>query len=239
MGVTFPTNCGLLHQLALRAFLDTKLANDGRKLHALSAVVFSHMALECFMNELTALVEREENPLEANDIPARVFVEVCRAIGTSPKSLETRFVIARKLLAGKTYDKGALPFQDLQMLRALRNELAHMKPEAPVWYGGADDRPWTERPTFLGSLRSRNLIGPDTDASVSWTILVATTEVASWACATSVTMVKSIVDHIENETLREFVETSAIDASFTHPSDWEARFTAAGAADQWTQELWL
>jgi hypothetical protein len=179
----FFLNLGRLHMIAKRAC--ARAYADGRPNDkedaALTAVLFSAAALEAYINETAQLIHKDPR-LSKSSSKVSAFAEVLDEAEHDRASLRLKFLLAKTVLSGHSFDRGALPYQDFDLLIALRNELMHSKLQR------IDD---THR--LVKCLRSRQILGAE-DANVrsSWISTIATPEVARWACDTAASMVNAI-----------------------------------------------
>ena len=151
---------------------------------ALEAIVFSVVALEGFMNEAAELASQPA-PLVIASLPPAVkaFARLTEEVEQS--NLKLKFLLARHVFTGETYDTGALPFQDFALLVDLRNSLVHYRSLESF------DVDQNGVPTFtpakiLDRLRSKQILAEqDPTVAASWLLIVATVAVARWSCASA------------------------------------------------------
>lgn len=123
---------GDLFTHATEAHNRSALVSDKETPEALTAVLFSVVALESFINELVDLasgIGDDEDPPEPRFLAlADVMEEIDHA------SLASKFLMAKWFLSGKSYDKSKAPYQDFAALIKVRNGLVHLKAEQ-YWPG--------------------------------------------------------------------------------------------------------
>ncbi len=90
---------------------------------ALVSVVFAAASLEAFLNESVYLAE---NTGGAQPIVS-TFAQVMADAEESKAQIQAKFQLGNLVLTGKSYDKGAVPYQDFADLLAVRNSLMHGK----------------------------------------------------------------------------------------------------------------
>jgi hypothetical protein len=90
---------------------------------ALVSVVFAAASLEAFLNESVYLAE---NTRGAPPIVS-AFAQVMADAEESRAQIQSKFQLGNLVLTGKTYEKGAAPYQDFSDLFAVRNLLMHGK----------------------------------------------------------------------------------------------------------------
>src|SRR4051812_15451205 len=154
---------------------------EGGEDPALVSIAFSVITLEAFLNEA---VEWTQNFIGGTyDLPiVSQFAQVMSVLEKRRDSLEDKFSIAHSMFVGKPADFGSAPYQDLKLLVALRNELLHFKPNAPVSYeAGAHP----VRQNLRERLRAKNILAENVEYAESWLFHASTKAVARWACKTA------------------------------------------------------
>jgi hypothetical protein len=121
--------------------------------------------------ELAAMAAMDHNIFKMPKLEALATiiseVEACRG------SVRLKFQWAMQIVTGSPFDKGAQPFQDFDLLIALRDMVVHLKPEH------ISDEP----PALARRLQKRGLIDPVPPDS--WESLVGKlcdVRIADWAC---------------------------------------------------------
>ena len=177
---TLPT--GHLFRIAVQA-ANTITAPDreGGENPALVSIAFSVITLEAFLNEA---VEWTQNFIGGKyDLPiVSQFAQVMSVLERRRDSLEDKLSVAHSMFVGKPADFGTAPYQDLKLLIALRNELIHFKPNAPVSYE-ADSHPVRQK--LREGLRAKNILAENVEYAESWLFHASTKAVAEWACQTA------------------------------------------------------
>ncbi|MCU1270325.1 MAG: hypothetical protein JWN74_1619 [Acidobacteriaceae bacterium] len=140
---------------------------------ALVSIAFSVITLEAFLNEATEFAGGQPS----NSGTTAVFAQV---MGTFEKmaSLEKKLSVAHSLLAGKPANFGAAPYQNLSLLVAVRNELLHFKPTAPLSF---EPEYHPVREGLRKRLSSLHVLAEGADIE-SWIFHVATRAMAEWSC---------------------------------------------------------
>lgn len=177
-------NSGILFSVAVSAFDRLKSApadKTGGQNDALVAILFAAATLEAFVMEL-ALMAESDSALFGHK-PLQSVAAVLDEIEHSRGSVRLKFLLAKVILGGETYDKGARPYQDFDTLFAMRDAIIHMKPEKITG----------EPHKILRRLRAKDLC-EDTEPGVtaSWLGQISTRAVARWACNVVVEMVESL-----------------------------------------------
>jgi hypothetical protein len=155
----------------------------GGKRSALVSVVFSVIALEAFVNEMTELAQNFASPQPAEvTVFAQMMGEADRA------SLEFRLLLAHWILTGRMMDKGSPPYQDFALLISLRNDLVHARPNDLFTHGISTNEEVHKR--LVSKFKSKNILA--FEPSGSWTHLVQTRAVAEWSARTVAAVVAEV-----------------------------------------------
>lgn len=159
---------------------------------AISALVFSFLGTEGFVNTLASISPKD---IPGKDAPAKALQlhDALAELEHTKESLTSKIQIAKIILSGVRYDPGVPPFQDFRILVRIRNQLVHHHPQHIYGQVGKDDF-GTEFPTFLRDLESRSLIMPfDRKVVQSWEGLISTPQVAEWAYRSVHTVITDLV----------------------------------------------
>ncbi len=137
---------------------------------ALVAVILSAASIEAFLNELLEVASASPSKPEY----LLAFVDLLREMDESRASIRSRLYTARFLLPGPNFQKGRQPYQDLDLLFAVRDHVLHLRPESL-------SRDGSGRQKLYKRLEARHLI--TRIGSLASTLSeIQTVEVASWAC---------------------------------------------------------
>ena len=142
----------------------------GRADDALTAVLLSAACLEAFVNELLAIatgVTHKPDYLVA-------LTDVLTEMERGRASVRSRLYTARFLLPGPSFVKGSQPYQDLDLLFAIRNHVLHLKPEMVPLTG-------VSRKGLYQRLLSQGVV-PQSEVRASTLSELQRIEVAMWAC---------------------------------------------------------
>ena len=154
----WPPNAPTLFSIAVESAKRIAGASrTGGHKDSLVSVVFAAAALEAFLNE-TAYLAGGKNSLRAPQ-PAVVsaFAQVMEDAEESRAQIQSKFQLSNLVLTGKTYDKGAAPFQDFADLIAVRNLLMHGNSNER--FSRVDDKPVLINPaTVVDRLSSKNVL---------------------------------------------------------------------------------
>src|SRR5438270_401317 len=138
---------------------------EGGESHAWISIAFSVIAIESFMNETVAFCESAVQAGEQRSLVS-LFSQIMSVLESRKASLEEKFSVAHSLLTGKPADFGAIPYQDLSLLIALRNELLHCKVTPPLRYN-ADYHPVRQKLRTM--LEGRKILAEAPEYAESWT----------------------------------------------------------------------
>jgi len=151
---------------------------------ALASILFSASALEAFIAEV-AIVGRMVPP---NDQDRRYILDVADAldeIESNNGSTRLKYLTAKILLPGEAYDRGNQPYQDFDLLFAVRNAIIHHRPQ----------RLSMEPNKIIKRLEPRGLASPTAPPTVTtWLSQLHRQPIAKWACNVAATMSRSIAD---------------------------------------------
>jgi hypothetical protein len=110
---------------------------------ATSAVFFSVAFLEATINELYFDMTREVHEYQLRASAVSALAEVWRGeISRDRLGILTKYQLALSLCGQELLSRGVAPFQDVELVIALRNSLVHYRPSGQVVY--ADSEPLTE-----------------------------------------------------------------------------------------------
>jgi len=139
----------IAHQAARRAADDAARPNALTD-NALVAIIMAATAAEAFINELADYLHVLRDSRAWAPIPPTLVAcaDVVKEVADTHGSVTLKYLVASFALTGRTFDKGAPPFQDFAELIKLRNAIVHLKPSDTV---GQKRR--TRSPT--AALRSR------------------------------------------------------------------------------------
>jgi hypothetical protein len=209
---------GSLLGVALDAAKSIKApARYGGQKPALVSIVFSVVALEAFVNELTELA------LDAKNYPSQVDPPVISAFGdcmteaeSSHASLQSKFLLGNWILSGERLDKGTQMYQDFILLVHLRNTLLHFNANPAFEQSTPLEEVHQE---LFKKFRSKNIVTEDTQGSDgTWTFLFETKAVAEWSCRTAAQMIRDFCSRVPQSTVKalcdHFVQAFAPDNLF-------------------------
>lgn len=160
---------------------------EGGQIAALTSIVFSVLAVEAFLNEVTELAAWSRY----KDSEPESVIAFARFMSDSELArlpLLSRLIHGNWILTGKNVDKGSAPFQDFSLLLGLRNDLVHFKPNEDIEVEIIRVKPEEVHKKRLEKLRSKNVLatsiaGNPLSGVSNWTFYVSTKAVADWGCA--------------------------------------------------------
>ena len=167
--------------------------------NAMIAVVFSALSLEAFINEvfsLAALPGNEQSPLAP--FPVTALGGIANEI--SGASIKLKFIVAKSILTGQSYDRISQLFADFSLLIDVRNEVVHLKPfESNNSVRG-----------IIKKLKKTNLLSSAYDPSrpTSLLMLISTRAAARWACNVTAEMVQSLIEAAPESQFRNNLKLS-------------------------------
>ena len=176
---------GVLYLVAKKAYDRTKSAPSGSARNqddALTALLFSAATLEAFIEEL-ALHAQSGMRLFPTASSLQALAQVLKEVEASRGSVRLKYLVAKVILSGSSYDKGTQPYQDFDLLFTIRDAIVHMKPE----------RVTQEPHKIVAALSARGLCEPENHhVKSSWVHQITTRAVARWACNVVRDMVNSV-----------------------------------------------
>lgn len=187
-------NSGVLFRIAREAYKRTSHAKSdiypGQK-DALVAIIFAASTLEAFINELADLALMSTNNTQKEKL-IQQFAEALHELENSNESTRLKFILSKLLISGQAYDKGAMLYQDFDLLFKLRNNIVHFK---PIDLTG-------NPPKFLRAMETRQLLGKFAEdipkEAVGWISKICTRNTAKWACNVASNMITDLKESIES-----------------------------------------
>lgn len=154
---------------------------------AIIAVILAAAASEAFINELAAEVQKIRDL--ASGLVA--FGSVMREIEDARGSLALKYLVASHALSGKMFDRGAQPFQDVDLLRRLRDLLIHVKSPDLLRDPPSSS---SQRLPLIVALRQKGLTYPLAKGTQTpWFNELQTYKLAAWACDISQKMILAVL----------------------------------------------
>ncbi len=192
-----PWLVGCAREFAWRCRADAAKQGFPETQAGISAILFAAIGVEAFFNELTAETEAlaRRDPILARLRDALIQAEEERA------RIELKFIVAC-MATGRAVDRGAEPFQGLDLLVDLRNAIAHVRSyEHAVAEDGRVD---SEPRKLLARLFARRLIAdPGRHPVEMFMSVVGTPEAAEWSVATAQATIDYVIDGLQDEHSRE------------------------------------
>jgi hypothetical protein len=191
-GSGYLLNSGVLHGIAKQAYERTVTAPSDTAQNqndALTAVLFAAATLEAFVMEL-ALTAEMGAKLSHTPSPVASLAGVLNEAESFHVSVKLKYILAKVILSGQPYDKGRQPYQDFDLLFAIRDAIVHYKPDNV-----------TQNPhKIVAALAGRGLCEPEQPhVKSSWLHQITTRAVARWACNVVHDMVASLREHFPED----------------------------------------
>ena len=158
----------------------------------MTALVFSAIAVEAFLNELAEFAAGAGG-VRGTDHPAlKALADTQAEAERSRGSLRLKFQLAAISLGGSPFEKGTPPYQDFDLLVSLRDALVHPKP-VKVFFEDAGVR--MQPDSLIKALAGRGLL-PKADPRIgmpfhAW---ISPRAVSRWAINTAVACVLAVVE---------------------------------------------
>jgi hypothetical protein len=174
---------------------------------AIVAIVFSALALEAFINEVGALA------VAATPSNARGDPPILDVLGTalvneeeSRDSILFKFLLAKRILSGLSYDKGRMPYQGFKALVNLRNALAHVKHLHIYGWTTTGLNLLTKPPSGIRHLESKHVLADVSDHTppAHWIEKLQCRATAIWACTTTADMIRSLIEAMPESQFRNW-----------------------------------
>lgn len=160
---------------------------------AFTAILLSCVALEAYINETSMLINAKPDMVQ--DVPkVKAFASVLSEAESGRSSIRLKFLLALALLKGETFDKGASPYQDFDLLFVIRDDLMHYKLEAITE---------SEPHKIIKRMSAKKLCEPKQARADSWAVHIATPDAARWACNTAVDMINTIQTALSDEAKKQ------------------------------------
>ncbi len=176
---------GIAVEAAREIKTDPRIGGQGS---ALISVVFSVIALESFLNEITEHARQlsEHQPAIEGHPEIVLFAQIMGDAEEAHARLESKFTLANWILSGRSINRGSQPYQDFALLMRLRNDLVHTKTNKLFDYGTMTNE--EAHRELMNRFRNKNILA-DATATGSWTHLIQTKAVAEWSCRTAASVV--------------------------------------------------
>jgi hypothetical protein len=154
---------------------------------ALSAILFSALAAEAFINELPEAASRDAYGIRDLRLPAAPVLDdlatTLNAMEQAHERIQSKYDAARKILTGRAFDHGARPFQDFNDLMKLRNDLVHPRHLDQTTALGHTEpaSPVVRDLQQRGLTRTRGRSRDDPMGGMSWLSEIYCGRMAAWA----------------------------------------------------------
>jgi hypothetical protein len=172
---------------------------------SLASILLATISIEAFINELHHIAHNFFTGPSA-PVQLKVLGDLLEEAERSRASIASKYQLAKFILSGKPFDKGAYPYQDFALLLDVRNLIVHAKPiEAKMQKDSAGRAVWIE-PKIMVRLQDLKVLEisdhlrnstPDTGILISDLISeISTQRVAAWACQAVAGIVTDLLDSI-------------------------------------------
>lgn len=170
---------------------------------ALSAILFSALAAEAFINELGEAAARDTYSLKGVGPPGfsvpgtddlTDLAEVLDTIEEEHGPLELKYLMTSQVLTGHAFDRGKAPFQDFSLLVHLRNDLVHPRHRDRTQQGYIEPQS-----SVVRDLQGRGLTNtkgrkpPEPRGGTSWLDEISCARTAAWAFETARDMIAAVL----------------------------------------------
>ncbi len=173
--------------------------------HAIDVYILSVTALEAFINEV-CFGGPKIRMINGAPVPRDQIEDL---------ELKKKYYLLPLLLWGKTYERGARPYQDFEMLIRIRNDLIHYK----MRHYHRDNEPKYFK---ILSERDALLSSPHPDADFAWVFKIFNSKGALWAYNTACRMAKELLRLADQQT--QGVWSQMVDINFREiPGDYWKR----------------
>ena len=172
---------------------------------ALSAILFSALATEAFINELPEAAFRDAYALRSLQLPAvPILNELATTLGVmvaAREKIQLKYQAARRILTGRAFDRGAAPYQDFDRLIALRNDLVHPRHQDRTTALGHTEpaSPVVRDLQRRGLTRTRGRRPGDPAGGMSWLGEIYCGRTAAWAhkaaCDVIAELIRALPQH--------------------------------------------
>lgn len=195
---------------------------------SLAAILFSTISTEAFINEL-----HHQSCFWAGEVnPPGWTKALCEVLGEAEKaraSIESKYHLAKYILSGEPFDRGAAPFQTFALLIDIRNLIVHAKPlEAIVRKNEHGKYVWSE-PKVMVRLQEMNVVNTqDLQIAIAHNpdrivadlvVQISTQATAKWACKAASGIVSAMLDAVPVDFAR--ITDVLYRDSFIIPDDFE------------------
>ena len=165
--------------------------NAAEHQETLIAVVFSAIWLEGYVNDLIETIAwYAEVPAVKLPTKIRAVADICGDVERQRAQLPEKVQLLSLALRGRTFDRGAAPFQDFDLLLAIRHRIVHPRPFRVDPHFSMVDEPKKIRQGLI----DRSLLDRDSDTEFPWTVALSGPDCGMWAYNTAWHMSRAIAD---------------------------------------------
>jgi hypothetical protein len=157
---------------------------------AILAIVMAAAAAEAFINEFAEYVSLSVASSSGSDMiqpQIAACADVLQELEDSRASVTAKYLAASLVVAGKSFPKGASPFQDFKLLIDLRNAIMHVHPTV------GNDAHQGQRATDALAQRGIAIAGGQ-PGSLPWFDRLMMPSVAVWAHDSALAIIRGFLD---------------------------------------------
>lgn len=196
---------GVLFRIAIQAYERVEANKNGQS-DAIISILMSAAALEAYINELGELALMISTAEELTESNIKQLANVLSELENTNESTRLKIQFAKYILTGQLYDKGKLPYQDLDLLFKLRNSILHLKPSNDL-----------KKDNIIKSLESKKVLDIKNDGVImSWLSKISTKAVARWSINAVINIAEDIKQSINDSTISNVDIKSLLISNFSH-----------------------
>jgi hypothetical protein len=196
MSLAYLHTSGALRVTAIRAAEGV----DDPSSRPLVAVVFAQASFEGLINEVLETVDRWSADEPVTILTLRAIVRAAGLLGTASR-LVTKIQTIHAVVKGSDLDRGKQPWQDMELLIALRNTLVHTRSE-PVAFDEVEE---VLVPRLVQRLVERRIVELPENAQPTLDQAMRQASVGKWACNTVDHATRELAKFMPDEYLRKMV----------------------------------
>ncbi len=192
-----------LFELARKAY--ERLETDPSE--SIAALVFAAMSIESFLNDMVEIAARF-SAVNHRFEEIRAFASLLSDLEQQKAQMGLKVQTAYYIFQKAQLDKGALPYQDFDLLLDIRHAMVHSKPEKVDWPTDVTDEFKPHK--YVKRLADRGVIPlPSPKAPPQWKTLISRPEVARWSCNVAAQMVSFLIDLVPSGDFKQLLTVSA------------------------------
>ena len=186
---------GVLLRTAIQAFERIEETDDKIETthnDVLVVILFAASAIEAFINEFGEIALTFHSPKNEDKI-INQLVNVLKELEKAKESTRLKYQFVKFILSNQTYDKGKPPYEDLNLLFRLRNNIVHSKPTEIT------DKPEKITNTLIAKklLKENN-----SNLIISWLSRISKRSVAKWAINSTIDIIRDLQKSVIDSTIK-------------------------------------